>query len=88
MSEATRIVGEAIGKPDLPYVRFPEDEARNAMRGMGMSDSAVEALLEMQRAFNDGRIRPTQVRNASNTTPTTLEEFAQTVFAHSYRAAA
>lgn len=88
LSEATRIVGEAIGKPDLPYIRFPEDEARKAMYGMGMSDSAVEALLEMQRAFNDGRIRPTQERNASNTTPTTLEEFAQTVFAHSYRAAA
>ncbi len=88
MSEATRILGEAIGKPDLRYILFPEDEARKAMSGMGMSDSVVEAMLEMQRGFNAGRIRPTQERNASNTTPTTLEEFAQTVFAQSYRAAA
>jgi uncharacterized protein YbjT (DUF2867 family) len=88
MSEATRILGHAIGKPDLRYVQFPEEEARKAMSGMGMSDSAIEALLEMQRGFNAGRIRPTQERNASNTTPTTLEEFAQTVFAQSYRAAA
>ena len=88
LSEATRIIGEAIGKPDLPYLRFPEDETRKAMLGMGMSGSAVEALLEMERAFNDGRIRPTQERNASNTTPTTLEEFARSVFAQSYRAAA
>jgi uncharacterized protein YbjT (DUF2867 family) len=88
LSEATRIIGEAIGKPDLPYIRFPEDETRKAMLGMGMSGSAVESLLEMERAINDGRIRSTQERNASNTTPTTLEEFARTVFAQSYRAAA
>ena len=88
MTEATRILGHAIGKPDLRYIQFPEEEARKAMSGMGMSDSMVEALLEMQRGFNAGRIRPTQERSASNTTPTTLEEFAQTVFARSYRAAA
>lgn len=88
MTEATRILGHAIGKPDLRYIQFPEEEARKAMSGMGMSDSVVEALLEMQRGFNAGRIRPTQERNASNTSPTTLEEFAQTVFARSYRAAA
>ena len=88
MTEATRILGRAIGKPDLRYVQLPEEEARKAMSGMGMSDSAIEALLEMQRGFNSGRIRPTKERNASNTTPTTLEEFAETVFAQSYRAAA
>ena len=88
MTEATRILGRAIGMPDLRYIQFPEEEARKAMSGMGMSDSAVEALLEMYRGFNAGRIRPTQERNPSNTTPTTLEEFAGTVFAHSYRAAA
>ena len=88
MTEATRILGHAIGKPDLRYIQFPEEEARKAMSGMGMSDSAVEALLEMQRGFNAGKIRPTQERNASNTTPTTMEEFADAVFAHSYRAAA
>jgi uncharacterized protein YbjT (DUF2867 family) len=88
MTEATRILGRAIGKPDLRYIQFPEEEARKAMSGMGMSDSAIDALLEMQRGFNAGRIRPTQERNASNTTPTPLEEFAETVFAQSYRAAA
>ncbi len=88
LSEATRILGEAIGKPDLGYVQFPEDAARKVMIGMGMPESAAEAMLEMQRGFNSGRIRPTQDRNASNTTPTTLEEFAQTVFAQAYRAAA
>jgi len=88
MTETTRILGEAIGNQDLRYIQFPEDDAREAMSGMGMSDSVIEAMLEMQRGFNAGRIRPTRERDASNSTPTTLEEFAQTVFAPSYRAAA
>ncbi len=88
MSEATRILGEAIGKPDLKYAQFPEEESRKAMLGMGMSRSVAETLLEMQRAFNAGKIRPTQERNAENTTPTTMEEFAGTVFANAYRTAA
>jgi hypothetical protein len=42
----------------------------------------------MQRAFNAGRIRPTEGRYAENTTPTTMEEFAGTVFVNAYRTAA
>ena len=88
MSEATQILGEAIGKPDLKYVQFPEEEGRKAMLGMGLSRSVVDAFLEMQRAFNAGRIRPTQGRYEENTTPTTMEEFAGNVFANAYRSAA
>jgi len=88
MSETARILGEAIGKPDLMYVQFPEADARKAMLGMGMSGGVAETMLEMQRAFNAGRIRPTQERNAENTTPTTMEEFAGTVFINAYRTAA
>jgi uncharacterized protein YbjT (DUF2867 family) len=88
MSEATRILGEAIGKPGLKYVEFPEEETRKAMTGMGMSRSAVDAMVEMERSLGGGRIRPTQQRNADNTTSTPLEEFAKTVFSTVYRTAA
>jgi uncharacterized protein YbjT (DUF2867 family) len=88
MTEATRILGQAIGKADLRYIQFSEEDARKAMAGMGMSESVVESMIEMHRGFNGGRIRPASERDASNSTPTTLEEFAQAVFAPSYRAAA
>lgn len=90
MAEAAGILGRAIGKADLAYVRFPEEDARRAMAGIGMSESVAEAMLEMYRGFNAETIRPTRERDASieNATPTTLEEFAQTVFAPSYRTAA
>jgi uncharacterized protein YbjT (DUF2867 family) len=88
MSEAARILGVAIGKPDLRYVQFPEEEARKAMAGMGMSGSAIDAMLEMDRGLNAGRIRPSRERNAESTTPTSLEEFAKNIFSAAYRAAA
>jgi len=88
MSEATRILGEAIGKPGLRYVQFPEEEARKAMAEAGMSGSVIDAMLEMQRGFNAGIVRPTRERSVESTTPTTLEGFANSVFTHAYRAAA
>lgn len=88
MAEAARILGVAIGKPDLRYVQFPEEEARKAMAGMGMSGSAIDAMLEMDRGLNAGRIRPSRERNAESTTPTSLEEFAKNIFSAAYRAAA
>ncbi len=88
MSEATRVLGEAVGKPELNYVQFPEDGFRHAMSGIGMSRSVIEAMIEMQRGFNAGKIRPSRERDAESTTPSTLEEFANAVFARAYRAAA
>jgi len=87
MSEATRILGEAIGKPGLKYVQFSEDDARKAMTaGAGMSGSVVEAMLEMQRGLNAGIMRPPRERSVESTT--TLESFSKSAFAHAYRVAA
>lgn len=88
MSEATRILGEAIGKPGLQYVQFPEEDARKAMAAAGMSANVAEAMLEMQRGFNAGIVRPTRERSVESTTPTTLESFSKSVFARAYRSAA
>ncbi len=85
MAEATRLMGAAIGKPDLPYVQFPYEEAEKAMIGMGLSADVARAFVEMYRAFNEGVIRPTEARSPVNTTPTSFEAFAKT-FAAVYAA--
>jgi hypothetical protein len=43
--------------------------------------------MEMTRGFNDGKIRPTQKRTPDTTTPTTLEDFARSVWAPAYKSA-
>jgi uncharacterized protein YbjT (DUF2867 family) len=73
-SEATRILGERIGKPDLQYVQFSYEDQANALVQAGLSESFAKLYVEMTRAFNEGRIKPT--RTPENTTPTRFEDFA------------
>jgi uncharacterized protein YbjT (DUF2867 family) len=83
-SEATRILGEYIGKPGLQYVQFSyEDEAR-ALVQAGLSESFAGLYVEMTRAFNEERIKAQ--RTAENTTPTRFEDFVSEL-ARAYEAA-
>lgn len=75
-AEATRIIGERIGKPDLPYVQFSYADEANALVQAGMSRSFADLYVEMTRAFNDGIVKPSNGRNPENTTPTRFEDFA------------
>jgi uncharacterized protein YbjT (DUF2867 family) len=88
MVEATRAIGEAIGKPDLQYVQFAYEDARQAMLGIGISASVADDYLEMEKAMNEEALRPTAERSAEKTTPTTIEQFAVEVFAPAFAATA
>lgn len=76
MTEASRILGQAIGKPDLPYVRFPDDAVVNALMALGFSQGAARSVVELSHALNTGRVRSLQGRTPSTTMPTPLEAFA------------
>jgi uncharacterized protein YbjT (DUF2867 family) len=79
MTDVTRILGAAVGRPGLAYMQFPAADTRNALVGMGLSPSVAGAFVEMAEGFNRGLIAA-EPRSAANTTPTTMEEFAATVF--------
>ena len=85
MIEATTALGKAIGKEDLQYMQFPYDAVRQAMLAQGMTASVVDELIELTRSANEGLLKPLESRSAENTTPTTIEEFAET-FAALYHA--
>jgi uncharacterized protein YbjT (DUF2867 family) len=81
-TEATRILGKAIGKPDLQYVQFSYADFEKALIAAGISPSVAKSYVEMEEAINNGLTR-TYKRDAESTTPTTLEEFAN-IFASAY----
>jgi uncharacterized protein YbjT (DUF2867 family) len=83
-SEAAKIIGGAIGKPDLSYRQVPAFILKPAMMRLGMSSNVVNNILEMCDALNSGKMRSLETRSALNTTPTTLEQFAVDVFAPAY----
>ncbi len=76
MNEVTRILGAAIGKPDLTYFQFPYETAEKAMVAMGLSADMASLYIEMYRAFNERRIMSDVRRDAENTTATSIEAFA------------
>ncbi len=84
--EATAILGAAIGRPDLPYIESSYEEYRTNLVGMGFSVSAADTLVHTWIAVNEGPGSTYPSRNASNTTPTTLEEFVRDTFVPAYQA--
>jgi uncharacterized protein YbjT (DUF2867 family) len=86
MAEATRAIGKAIGKPDLAYVQFSYPDARKGMVQAGLQEEMADLYVEMSRAFNDAIVKPTQPRSKETTAPTTIEAFAEQVYAPAFQA--
>jgi uncharacterized protein YbjT (DUF2867 family) len=84
-AEDTRVIGKAIGKPDLAYKQAPASVLKPVLTRMGMSSSMADVLLEMAEALNTGHMKPLESRSSKNTTPTTIETFVAEVFVPAYR---
>ena len=88
LAEATAAIGQSIGRPELPYVAFSYEDAKKGMVGAGLSENQADLYDEMTRNINGGQSMANGPRDAASTTPTTVEEFAQAVFAPAFKAAA
>mgnify|MGYP001188613773 CR=1 FL=1 len=86
MAEATAILGAAIGKPELPWVTFSYEDARNGMVQAGFSASLAEEYVQFSRSANEGILMGDYQRKSEYSTPTTLAHFAKTEFAPAFQA--
>jgi uncharacterized protein YbjT (DUF2867 family) len=77
MVEVTSLLGKAIGKPELPYVQFPYEDAKKAMVGSGMMANLAGLMVEMNKGFNDGLVEPTQALTGGHQGHFPLEEFVK-----------
>jgi uncharacterized protein YbjT (DUF2867 family) len=75
-AEIARMIGEAVGRPDLPYVQIPEDDLRAGLQAAGWSADTARLQVEMNRAFSDGTLADSAHRSPESTTPTRFEDFA------------
>ena len=85
MRDSAAIIGRAIGKPNLAYVQMPLMLLESALTSMGIPKSSVALVVEMWTAGNDGLLAPEEPRSEKNITPTTLEQFAEEVFAPQFQ---
>ena len=75
---ATRLIGEAIGRP-VNYVEVPVEAAKAAMVSAGMPPHIAALLGELYEGVHAGRVARAESRDASTTTQTTISQFAQHV---------
>ncbi len=78
--EFTRILGDAVGKPNLQYTRISYDEFKDGLMQFGVSPSVAHAFVDMNKGISMGVMTDVDKRTPESTTPTTAEEFANTVF--------
>jgi len=80
MAEVAGIIGRAIGRPHLTYMRVPNEQVRESLIQMGMSKSTANLILEMSDALNSGHMAALEQRSPENTTPTSYEAFVKAEF--------
>lgn len=85
MNEATAIIGKAIGKPEVAYVRLPDAQFRQALTSFGMSENFANLILEMAAAMASGYMRALEPRSVRNTTPTSYETFVTKDFVPAFQ---
>ncbi len=84
MAEATQVIGQAIGKPELPYVPFPYADAEQGMVGAGLSPDMARLYLEMTRSVNEDGLFHNEPRDARTDTPTSLETWVSRAYAPAF----
>ena len=84
-NDVAKIVGAAIGKPDLKYQQLPAAQLKPALTQMGMSPNMVDLLFEMTGSLDSGYMKMFEPRSPANSTPTTLETFVAEVFVPAYK---
>lgn len=85
--DATTAIGQALGRPELPYVPFSYEDAKKGMVQAGLSENMASLYGEMIRTMNEEKAMVHEERTAARTTPTTLEEFVQTAFVPAFQGA-
>jgi uncharacterized protein YbjT (DUF2867 family) len=84
-NEVISVLGKAIGIPDLKYVQFSYEDAKNGMVQSGfISPNVAELFNGLAEAVNSGAALNAHTRTHENSSPTSIEEFAQ-VFAQMYK---
>jgi len=56
-NDVARVLGAAIGKPDLQWMVFTDEQTAEGLKGSGMPASFVAAFVELGASIHNGRLR-------------------------------
>jgi hypothetical protein len=88
MTEVAAVIARGVGKPDLRYQQFPYEQVQQVLTQLGVPPKGAAMYIEMYKSINAGVLVPLEPRSKENTSPTSIEQFVQDVFAPAYRSQA
>lgn len=83
--EIARILGTAVGKPELQWIRFSDEDALNGMIQAGLSPDVSKKLVEMGQAVQRGDSVSDYNLNKPKLSPSKFVDFANQEFAPAYK---
>lgn len=75
-AEVAKVLGEAVGKPGLPWITFTDEQSLQGMLQAGLPQEMSCLYVEMGRAAASGKLWEDYVLNRSAKGNTKLEDFA------------
>src|SRR5690625_2922220 len=82
-NQAAKILGKAIGKPDLQWIVLPENRVLNGLIQAGFPQQLASNFVKMQTAMHSGKIFENYLEHRPELGKTKLKEFAEE-FAKAY----
>jgi len=76
-SEIAKVLGNAIGKPGLPWIQFKDEDALNGMVQAGLPREIAENYVEMGTAIASGEMSADYNKHKSTLSHIKLEDFAK-----------
>jgi len=83
-SEIARVLGGAIGKPEIPWVVFSDEQTAAGMQQAGMSEETALAYATMGETIRSGKMQADFFRNKPVYGKVKLEDFAKNEFAPAF----
>jgi len=84
--EVTSIIGKAVGKPELPWVEFTDEQSIGGMQQAGLSEDVAKNLTEMGNAINSGIIWEDYDKHKPVLSKRKFEDFVSGEFLAKYNA--
>jgi uncharacterized protein YbjT (DUF2867 family) len=76
-NEIAKILGKAIGNPDLKWLAIPDEQLLSGMTAAGMNKQIAQGFIEMQSAQGTGLLYEDYYRNKPTLGKVKLTEFAK-----------
>jgi uncharacterized protein YbjT (DUF2867 family) len=76
-NEIAKVLGEAIGNPDLKWLVVPDEQLLNGMLSVGMNPQIAEGFVEMQAAQGSGLLYEDYYRHKPTLGKVKLADFAK-----------